>query len=279
MGDDQKHTQARILERLQDGGVQESLSQVFSRYVDDLQELIVLATMENAGVRPKGLVNEIYAAFHHLARALSEETIDFQDEFRSARESHLKRAILDSYKIAINAVLREDEKLRETLDYLVLVEDFARYVPDGLNKINEIKSKARSVKDAYRDALRAERHGQFDQAIASFNTSLEQAYELRPLIETFTKDKTYLLACAREAKISKEKCRDRRTAIIAAIISAVLTATLTLGIPALFAPAPKASDRPDATNNMQPLGEQMDSATHGESNRSPSDTVQQSSGQ
>ncbi|MEO0515258.1 MAG: hypothetical protein AAF086_08190 [Planctomycetota bacterium] len=227
MGED-NNAESRILDRLREAEVQKALACVFARYVDDLQELIVLATVENGGVRPKGLTNEIYSAFHHLARGLSEDHTDFRDQFKSARESHLKRAILDSYKIAINSILDEDNKLLETLYYIVLSEDFTRYIPDGLEKTQKIKDKAASVKAAYKAAMHEERRGDFDAAITSYNTSLERAYELQPLIEVFTRDKTYLLACAREVKITKEKQKDRRNTIYAAVISAVVTAILTL---------------------------------------------------
>lgn len=224
----------RIVERLRSPEVREAVASVFARYVEDLQEVLVLATAANGGVRPATLTNEIYSCFHHLARGLSADGVDSVSEFRSARESHLKRAVLDCYKLALHFVLREDERLREVLDYLVLAEDFTRYIPDGLEKVNAIKDTARSVRGAYCRAMHAERRGQFDEAMASYNTALERAGDLQQQIAVFTKDKTYLLACAREVHKEKEKRKDRRNAILAAVVSAVLTAALTLGVPALL---------------------------------------------
>jgi hypothetical protein len=82
--------------------------------------------------------------------------------------------------------------------------------------------------------MHAERRGQFTEAMAQYNVALEQAGGLQQQISVFTKDKTYLLACAREVQKTKEKRKDRWTAVLAAVVSAVLTAALTLGIPALL---------------------------------------------
>ncbi len=234
MGATSGDTHKRIIQRLRDVEVQEAIASVFARYVDDLQGVLVLATSANGGVRPEGLTNEIYSCFHHLARGLSEDGVDPGDQFRSARDSHLKRAILDSYKIALHFILSEDERLREVLDYLVLAEDFTRYVPNGLEKVNEIKGTARSVRGAYCKAMDAERRGQFTEAMKNYNAALEQGGDLRQQIAEFTEDKTYLLACAREVQKRKEKREDRWNVILAAVVSAILTATLTLGIPALL---------------------------------------------
>jgi hypothetical protein len=238
MGDTLRGTYDRILQRLRDENVQKAIASVFARYLDDLQEVLVLATARTGGVRPEGLTNEIYSCFHHMARGLSEDDANPEDQFRSARDSHLKRAIFDSYKIAINFALNEDQRLRDVLDYLVLAEDFTRYIPNGLEKVNEIKDKARSARAAYCKAMDAERRGQFAEAMDEYNAALEQAAELEELISVFTKDKVYSLACAREVQKKKDKSKDRRTVILAAVVSAVLTAiltaTLTLGIPALL---------------------------------------------
>ena len=232
---DESDTRDRILRRLDEAQVQNALADVFTSYLDDLHDVLNLATVENNGVRPEGLANEVFSCFHHLARGLSQEEDDTSlEQFHTARGSHLKRAILDSYKIALNSILTEDAKLREVLDYIVLAEDFAQYIPDGLQKINEIKDKARLVKREYRSAKKAEARGNFDEAMGTFNTALEYAGELQKQIAVFTQDKTYLLACSRETQRKQEKHKDRRIVVIAAVVSAVLTAALTLGIPALW---------------------------------------------
>lgn len=216
-----------VKKRLKDIAVQEGLAKIFVHYYDDLQDILSIATVENSGIRPERLANEIYSCFHHIARGLCDESVHAEEEFRTARRSHLKRATLDSYKIAINAFLVEDEKMREILDYLVLVEDFSAFIPDGLAKINEIKASARFVKEHYQIAKASEAGGQFDGAINAFNEALGKCYELREQIEQFTTDKTYLLAVAREAKIQREKGRDRKLTVGVAILSAVLAAVLT----------------------------------------------------
>jgi hypothetical protein len=107
-----------IEKRLQDPVIQSKIRDIFLRYYDDLQEILTVATVESGGIRPDGLANEVYACFHHMARALCEANADTDSELKSAQKSHLKRATLDAYKIAINSYLSEEQKMRDVLDYL-----------------------------------------------------------------------------------------------------------------------------------------------------------------
>jgi len=59
MGDTLSGTYDRVLQRLHDENVQKAIASVFARYLDDLQEVLVLATARTGGVRPEGLTNEI----------------------------------------------------------------------------------------------------------------------------------------------------------------------------------------------------------------------------
>jgi len=231
---DKEQATANALALLKDESVQRALAEIFSCYISDLHDILTIATIENAGVRPERLANEIFSSFHHIARGLCIPDADSDKEFRAARSTHLKRAILDSYKIAINAVLEEDNKAKELLDYMVLVEDFTRFIPDGLNKVNEIKNKSRSVKALYQSARKHEAHGNVEGAIDNFNKALEGCYELRSLLEAFTKDKSYILACAREAKLQQEKQRDRKFTLSMVLLTAVLSSLATYLVPKIF---------------------------------------------
>lgn len=231
MVESQDEAQRRAVALLKDDDIQQLLVEAFSYYSSELYDVLTLATVENAGVRPEGLANEVFSAFHHLARGLCVADADVSAELHAARSSHLKRATLDSYKIAINAILREDDKAKELLDYLVLVEDFTRYVPDGLQKVGEIKDSSREVKLLYKEAKRLESCGHFTESIQKYNETLTKCYKLRELIEAFTRDRSYILATAREAKKDKQRSSDRKFTVAMVILTAILTASATYYIP------------------------------------------------
>lgn len=233
MVNDKEVAKAHALSLLEQKDIQESLADVFAFYAYDLYDILTIATVENAGVRPERLTNEIFSSFHHIARGLcvDDREIDVNKELNSARSSHLKRAALDSYKISINAALSEDNKAKELLDYLVLVEDFTRFVPDGLDKVNKIKAVSRAVKQSYASARQHEAHGNFDGALTSYNEALEGCYDLRDKLTIFTHDKSYILACAREAKKEREATKNRWLTIGVAILAAALSAYFTHQFP------------------------------------------------
>ena len=216
--------------RIHETDIQKRLLDVLEYYYGDLRYIQKLATIESDGIRPDGLANEIFACFHHIARGLCEPDADAEREIETAFKSHLKRATFDSYKIAINSYLSEDTQLKEVLDYLVLIEDFEKYIPDGLQKINEINSLSREARKQYEQAKNSEERGidldRDDSPIKFYNKSLQICFELREKIQVFTKNRTYYLACAKEKRERIERKRDRKNVIWAAIISAILSATL-----------------------------------------------------
>ncbi len=234
MLDSKEEGKSKALENLKKPEIQEQLAEILSIYCVDLHDILTIATVHSSGVRPEGLSNEIFSCFHHIARGICLPDADAKSELTAARKSHIKRAILDSYKIAINFILKEDENLREILDYLVLAEDFSRYIPDGIDKVNDIKKYVREVKSLYSKAKDLEAKSEFDNAIKSYNDALDKGMDLLNLLEVFTKDKVYLLACSREVQNKKEKKKDRRVVIISSVIGACmgafLTASLTLYI-------------------------------------------------
>ena len=56
---------------LQDPQYQDALLSVFSDYHTELEDVLELATIENDGIRPDNLTNEIYSLFHHISRSLN----------------------------------------------------------------------------------------------------------------------------------------------------------------------------------------------------------------
>jgi len=236
--------------RLAEGRVQEKLAEAFAFYFDDLQDILTLASSLHDGERPENLSNEVFSCFHHLARGLCVSDADTSHEFDKAVGSHLKRATLDSYKMVLNYFLHADTKLRETLDYLVLVEDFEKYVPDGIAKINEINRLGEEVRNELRLGKKDESYGYFDQALGHFNTAVDRAIDLSKEIRCFTGNETYQLACAREARERRERKKDRWTAIIAAVVSAVLAAALT--IPCTLAVQRWSTNAPAANTPLAP---------------------------
>jgi len=245
----------KALQQLSRKETQEKLAEIFTYYGYDLYNIFVLATVENAGERPENLTNEIFSCFHHIARAMCLDGMDVQSELRSALGSHLKRATLDSYKISISSYLEDDQKLRDVLDYLVLAEDFSRYVPNGLEKTEEIREQARKVKYHYERAKLKEASGKFDDAMSEYNSSLEECVALRDKIKIFTNDKVYLLAAAREAKQQENLVASRRVTMRAAILSAIISATLawalTVGLPKIWPNTADAASNDAGQNNKQ----------------------------
>ncbi|MCD4823624.1 MAG: hypothetical protein K8S55_03385 [Phycisphaerae bacterium] len=220
-----------IQQRLSNPDTRENIAEIFSRYYEDLLPILVIATTEADGVRPEGLSNEVYACFHHIARALCEEDVDAKDELASANKSHIKRAILDSYKIAINSYLAEASQAKDLLDYMVLVKEFGDYVEDGVQKAAKVKKLSTQVKQSYQKAKNHEMKGAFGKSIEECETTLDLCEKLREALEVFTSDRTYIFACEREAQRKQEKTRDRKIAIwipiVCAILASALTATLT----------------------------------------------------
>lgn len=214
---------------LANGEVQQRLVDVFAFYFDDLQEIVHFASAERDGKRPDNLSNEIYSCFHHMARGLCASSVASQatGELDKAIKSHLRRANYDAYKLAINSFLGKHTKLKEILDYLVLIEDFEKYVPEGLDKINRIDAISEEAREEFRLAKRDESLGNFSEAVSHYSNALDKGTDLSEEIRAFTNNKTYLLACAREARERKEKRKDRSSAMWAAIISAVVSAILT----------------------------------------------------
>jgi len=223
---------------LQDPLYQEALLSIFTDYHIELEDILELATIENNGIRPDNLTNEIYSLFHHISRSLNDisNVKDAIDEVKNAKKTHLKRAILDSYKISINGVLQDESKVSDTLQDLILDEDFRSCVDDSVNKLHSIKELKKDIKKMYLAAKKSERKGLMDDAIKSYNKALEKANELEPFLDEFQTDKTYIVAIKRLKKKEKEKKDQKKFTIATIIISCVLTGVITFSINAFLIP-------------------------------------------
>lgn len=250
MAEESKTTAQTALERLGNADTKASVAEVFCHYYKDLQPILILATAESSGTRPEGLSNEIYACFHHVARALCEADADVSSELKSAQKSHLKRAILDSYKIVVHAHLSELDEARKLLDYMVLMKEFAHYFPLGVERATEVKAIGAQVKSNYVAAKTAESTGHFEEAIEKFNLALDLCGTLREKLNVFTSDRSYVYACEREAERKADQARERRiniwVPIACTVITAVLTAFLTANLTKKSGGAPASMAEPAA---------------------------------
>lgn len=225
----------QLLKTLLNESIAKETISLLVKYQNDLCELLDIATIENDGIRPRGITNEVFSCFHHIVRGIYKSTdsnnaIDiaaFKKEADSAQR-HLLRGILDCYKIILSSFLKEEKQLKETLAYLNLVEDFEKYIPDGQVEINGINNLQIQIEDEYKKAKSFERNGQSQDAVDHFNKCLVCCYKQRTKIKKFTKNKTYLLACARENRERKEKHKNRLIAIWIPITASILTVILTM---------------------------------------------------
>lgn len=241
---------ATIEKRLDDPKVKALLTEIFLQYHKDLLPILVIATAEADGVRPEGLSNEMYACLHHMARGVCVEGANPEAELESARKSHIKRATLDSYKIAIHSYLAELSQAKDLLDYMVLIKEFSAYIPDGIQKAKEVKDLGAQVKNKYRAARFHEMRGAFDDANISFSDCLELCEKLREKLEVFTSDRTYIFACEREASRKIEQSRDMKIKIFVPIVCAILAALLTYCVPKLLS---SSSGQIPGTSDSRPV--------------------------
>ncbi|MDR3301536.1 MAG: hypothetical protein LBT01_03285 [Spirochaetaceae bacterium] len=194
-------------EFLDDERYRKSLASVFQDYYFELEGIVELATIENHGIRPEGLTNEIYALFHHISRSLCSITDVEQAaaEIDRAKKTHLKRAILDSYKITINSLLKKTDSKVDLLEDLAADPDYRESICSVLEDINPLRKFKKKIKFLYLDAKKTERKGDTDVAISLYNASLEKCVELSEKIDEIDNNSTYLLALKRIKRIEKAK--------------------------------------------------------------------------
>lgn len=214
LSDERDRLCANVLRMLQKESVQRKLASLLSAYWNDVQPIVVEATVQSAGIRPDGLENEIYSCFHHVARGLcvgnGEE--EAEREMEKAEDSHLKRVLLDSYKIAIWPCLSQYQVVIEDLYHLSLDRDFNPeiYGADSIGKIRNVLALTTRVKEAYKEAKLHEACGETEQAIGSYDCALVGCGELRNAMEELMNGDVYVVAKAHAARKHAERERDKK---------------------------------------------------------------------
>jgi hypothetical protein len=217
---------------LTDEKYQEALLSVFNEYHNDLEEILELATIEKNGYRPLHIENEIYALFHHISRSLCsipaiEEAIK---EVERAKSSHLKRAILDSYKITINSVLTESDRKTELLEELATDHDYREVINESIVNLDILKDTKSKIKKTYLEAKKTERDGRTSEAIKLYNSTLELINELSNSIKSIEQNNTFRLALKRIKRIEKDKRKQKRYSLYHIILAALLTALFSIAV-------------------------------------------------
>jgi hypothetical protein len=186
---------------------QEALLSVFEEYHAGLEEILELATIENDGLRPQHIENEIYALFHHISRSVChiKDVEDAVKEVEQAKSSHLKRAILDSYKIAINIVLKESDKKTDLLEDLATDPDYRECINDSIISLELLKNGKSAIKTTYLEAKKKEREGNTAGAIELYNSTIEKIGDLSKTIAEIEGNNTFRIAVKRIKKIEKNK--------------------------------------------------------------------------
>lgn len=205
---------ANALKNLQNEDVRERLASLVATYMFVVQPIIIEASIQKAGVRPAGLENEIYSCFHHIARGLcvtskKEET---KSEIDRGESSHLKRVLLDSYKVAIGPCLEEYQFIIADLYQLSLDKDFNPdiYGADPIAKIKEVLKIKADVKKDYQDAKRNESLGNTVDAIEAYDAALIGCGKLKIAINDLMKEDVYSVAKAHAARKQAEKDESRK---------------------------------------------------------------------
>ena len=205
---------ANALRMLREESVQDRLASLMASYLAVVQPIITEATVEKAGIRPAGLENEIYSCFHHIARGLCESTEKEEAvrEVDKGENSHLKRVLLDSYKIAISPSLQEYRFIVEDLYHLSLDKDFNPdiYGAEPIKKIRNILHIKTEVKEAYKRAKYNEALGNSEESIAAYEEALNACGKLRIAINALMEKDVYIVAKAHAARRQAEKDEDRK---------------------------------------------------------------------
>ncbi|HIJ85637.1 MAG: hypothetical protein HW380_190 [Magnetococcales bacterium] len=220
---------------LKNESVQNALADLVDKYWEGFQPVFRIATAEKNGVRPENVANEMFSCLHHVARGLSDvdTIIDSVAEIRKATESHVKRATLDSYKIAINSILEEDKILTSLLDYILLADDLAGSFKDRVENIKQIHKLKKKCKSAYVDAKKFEAAAKWSDAIEMYDTALKDALKIRTSLEILHEDPVTVAFLAREGRRIEERRRDKKfdlkKGVFIALVSSLLTGMIVSG--------------------------------------------------
>lgn len=218
----------QIRKLLAEPQIQEELAALFAYYYDEVHVISDVATSEWNGIRPKELENEVYSCLHHIARGLAKmDKKQALDEINKGRTTHLKRLLLDAYKIAINSFLNEYSDLVNILRFFVLEDTFKTIDQNGTAKAVDISDTAGCIKNDYFKAKKLEASGMHEKASDLFFKVLLDCYDLREKIHNLTQGKLYQVAVAYMEKQRREKekseKRSRRWDVVKIILTAIIS--------------------------------------------------------
>ncbi|MEO5341531.1 MAG: hypothetical protein H7837_13615 [Magnetococcus sp. MYC-9] len=200
-----------VITHLQSPGVQDALATLFVDYWVEFYDVYVSAVTLKAGRRPDQITNEMFSALHHLARGLVVPGSNPVVEIEKARSSHIKRATMDSFKIAINTALEADTALEEELDHIIGNEELSRRenYRELLNNLTQIKGLQRRARTAYEAARKKEAHGCFPEAMQEYKNALEHGLRMGEVLRGFRDDPLVIAALVKEGKRTRERNEDK----------------------------------------------------------------------
>ena len=220
-----------IAKRISNPECAKALAALLSSYYYETHEVYTMAEVEYAGVRLDQLLNEIYSCFHHVSRCLCEPDKNLDDqiyEINKARDTHLRRLILDSYKAIIAKHISEYNHVVETLKYYVVIECQSALSPENVSAAKNILSIAVQIKKKFHEAKSKEKCGHFVEAIDVFNQTIEQCFDLKDEIDKFQQNGIYMMALAKhkfdKEEKKKEKKNERQWQLTCIIIAAIFGA-------------------------------------------------------
>lgn len=190
---------ATIIERLREDSIQDSLAEVVLSYYADARRVATLAETMSEGMRFDGLSNEVYACFQHISRGLCESDVEPLDELSKAKNSHIKRLLLDGYKIVINRSLRDAKPVLDAIDFLSSNSEVVRMLPEGVGNIARVRALRSETRDLYLSAKRAEGRGE-PEKVALYERAMNSAGMLLSEVEHFSGTNEVLFALKRDAE-------------------------------------------------------------------------------
>lgn len=189
--------------------VQNQVAHLFAVYLATVHPIAGAAAVQNGGERPQCLENEVYSCFHHIARGIccKVNISETCQEVRKGEDSHLKRLLLDAYKIAIRPQLKEYRFIVEELYHLSLDKEFnpAIYGEEPIKKVAAILKIKTRIKNSYEKAKRSEALGDCETAIEAFADALANCYELAYSINALMDLNVIVIAKAHMARKNAEK--------------------------------------------------------------------------
>jgi len=216
---------------LNDKSYRDLLYKVFEYYNDMIQEPLDLVVILCDGQRPLNVENEIFAAFHHIARSIfhAETYMIAKEELNKAINTHLKRTTLDIYKLLLDSILTEIKTIHTLIMHIIVDEDIKNNLPDGTKIANKVEKIRKNIRKYYLSAKMKERIGLHDDAIEDYKRAYEEATESIKVIDQVKDNQTFKYIAAKINKRQQERKEDRQFTWKIAIASSLIAGILSLG--------------------------------------------------